>query len=206
MPKSGDWRATPLPPTRYLTQDELAKFLKTAEAESRKYALMFNLISYLALRVAECAALRLDAFSDPPNFVTIQGLKNGLKRPYPFPEPYQKMLKHWLADRKKLQGADKNPYLFPHRDFHETGHMIPEGIQFAFYAIAKKAGLKGHSVHDLRHTTAQELVRNKEGLAQVASWLRHREIDSSKRYVDHAVDLELDQRQAERALERFKKG
>lgn len=82
----------------------------------------------------------------------------------------------------------------------ETGHLTAEAIQFAFYRILKKAGLKDHSIHGLRHTAAQELVRNKEGITQVASWLRHRDIDSSKRYVDHSLDLELDQRQVERAL------
>jgi len=182
----------------YFQPDELTRFLKTAEAEGRKYALMFHLTYYLALRVAECAQLRLDAFSEDHKFVTIQGIKNGLKRPYPLPEKLQKILKQWLAERSKLPGASINPFLFPHRDYKETGHMIPEAIQFSFYKIAGKAGLKGFSVHSLRHTCAQEMVRNKEGLIQVASWLRHRDVSSSKRYVDHGQDLELDQRQVER--------
>jgi integrase len=189
---------------RYLAPDELERFLKTAAKEGRRWELVFSLTYYLALRVSECAAIRLDDFSDPPRFITIQGAKHGLKRPYPLPENYQKMLRLWLAERKKLPAADKNPFLFPHRDFIETGHLGSEAIQAAFYRILKKAGLKDHSVHDLRHTAAQELVRNREGIAQVASWLRHREIESSKRYVDHAQDLELDQRQVERALKRFR--
>lgn len=166
---------------RYLAPDELERFLKTAAKEGRRWELVFSLTYYLALRVSECAAIRLDDFSNPPRFVTIQGAKHGLKRPYPLPEKLQKKLKLWLAERSKLPEADKNPFLFPHRDFIETGHLTAEAIQMAFYRILKKAGLKDHSVHDLRHTAAQEMVRNKEGLAQVASWLRHKEIESSKR-------------------------
>jgi integrase len=187
-----------------LTPDELDRFLRAASKEGRKWDLVFSLVSYLALRVSEAATIRLEDFSDPPGFVTIQGLKHGLKRPYPLPEPLQRKLRLWLRERAKMPGANRNPYLFQHRDYVETGHLPAVSIQSAFYRIAKHAGLSPHSVHDLRHTVAQDLVRNKEGLGQVASWLRHKDIESSKIYIDHGRDVELDQRQVERASRRFK--
>ncbi len=189
---------------RYLTPDELDRFLRAASKEGRKWDLVFSLVSYLALRVSEAATIRLADFSDPPGFVTIQGLKGGLKRPYPLPEQLQRKLRLWTRERAKMPGANRSPFLFPHRDYVETGHLPAVSIQSAFYRIAHRAGLAPHSVHDLRHTAAQDLVRNKEGLGQVASWLRHRDLESSKVYINHGQDLELDQRQLERAGRKYR--
>jgi integrase len=54
------------------------------------------------------------------------------------------------------------------------------------------------SIHDLRHTAAQEMIRAGEDLATVQGWLRHRYIKSTQSYIDNHAKVEVEKRIAVR--------
>ncbi len=78
-----------------------------------------------------------------------------------------------------------------------------EGWKSAFRRAANKAGLKDYRMHDNRHTAASRLHRE-IGLAGVQEVLRHKQIETTRKYT-HVSDqekLEAMQRAADKAAER----
>ena len=61
----------------YMTQDELFQFMKEARKTGLKYDLVFSLVYYFAMRVAEMVNLRMEDFNLPSHQVTIKAMKGG---------------------------------------------------------------------------------------------------------------------------------
>jgi len=173
---------------RYLTEQELSAFFKIAK-RSKRDSLLFNLILFFGLRSREAAELKLSDFNLQDLKVTIAAVKNGLTREYlEVPDEIWRKLREYLKIRK---AHPMNPYLFPSR--HLTrGHMTPIGVQASFKRVCRKAGLVGHSVHDLRHTKGRELAMLNYSAYKIARFLRQRDSTSANKYVDLREDKETD--------------
>jgi len=181
---------------RYMTQDELERFMKAARRAGKKYDLLFSLVYYYAMRVAEVVTLRLDDFNLPSHQITIRAKKDGRVRVYDLPEQIEHKYTRWLKER----GSDENPFVFPSSTLPRSGHLSRDAAQAEFRLLAKKAGVgMPRSIHDLRHTAAQEMIRGGEDLATVQGWLRHRDIESTKAYIDDQTTAEVERRMAQRA-------
>ena len=174
---------------RVLTKDELERFLHQCQRQGRRTDAVFTLAWFFAMRVGEVAALRLSDLNHPSRQLTIRAEKNGLTRTYDVPERLWRKIELWLRERAKLEGAAENPWLFPGRRYPHSEHVGRDTLQAAFRELCRKAGIPGkHSIHELRATCATLRAREGDGIAQVAGWLRHREISSSQAYIDHAQD------------------
>jgi len=185
---------------RYMTGDELERFMKAARKARKKYDLLFSLVYFFAMRVAEVVALRLEDFNLPSHQVTIRAMKGGRFRAYDLPEQIEKKLIGWLKQRAMLYGADENPWVFPSSKLPRSGHMSRDAAQAEFRFLCQKAGVgMPRSIHDLRHTAAQEMIRAGEDLATVQGWLRHRDIKSTQTYIDDHATVEVEKRMAVRA-------
>jgi len=185
---------------RYMTQDELERFMKAARQVGKKYDLLFSLVYYYAMRVAEVVGLRLGDFNLPSHQITIRAKKDGRVRVYDLPEQIERKYSRWLKERAALPGSDENPYVFPSSTLPRSGHLSRAAAQAEFRLLAKKAGVgMPRSIHDLRHTAAQEMIRGGEDLATVQGWLRHRDIESTKTYIDDQTTAEVERRMAQRA-------
>lgn len=183
--------------TRYLTKGELHSFLRAAQAQGPKHHLIFALIYWFAMRAGECSGLRLADFRpvDRGNAhrytaLTIQGLKGGRTIEPEVPALIIDLLKAWLKRRSALPNAESNEWLFPARRQARTEHMSTEAIKVMFRTISKAAGIEGkHSVHDLRHSRAQHMAEDGKKQIEIASWLRHRNVSSSDRYI-HGIEVQ----------------
>lgn len=162
---------------------------------------MMSLAYWYGLRVAELVELKRADINESRRAIVIRGKKHGLAKEYEVPERLWKKYLSYMRQR----GVDQNPWLFRHRLYPETEHMSREGAQAIFERVLQASGVQGpHSIHDLRHTCAQEMARRGDSLYQIASWMRHRSLSSSMRYIDHRNDQAHSAEMTRRAEEVFK--
>ena len=185
---------------RYMTEDELERFMKAARKAGKKYDLLFSLVYYYAMRVAEVVGLTLEDLNLPSHQVTIRAAKGGRYRVYDLEERIEKKLHAWLKLRVELPSATENPYLFPSSTLPRSGNLSRDAAQLEFRILARKSGVgMPRSIHDLRHSSAQQMIKNGDDLATVQGWLRHRDITSTKAYIDDRVTAEHEKKMAKRA-------
>ena len=183
-----------------MTEEELEHFMTQARKSGPKYSLLFALTYYFAMRVAEVVSLLLtDLPPSKTHQITIRGLKGGRERTYDLPEQIEAKYRRWLKVRHSLPDSAENVYVFPSRTLPRSGHMSRDTAQLAFRTLAKRAGVAmPRSIHDLRHSKAQQLIRGHENLATVKGMLRHRDIQSTKVYIDDELSHDQQQRMAQR--------
>ena len=179
---------------RSLSEEELKRFFKAARA-SKKWRLMFSLALHLGLRAKEVAELKLVDVDRENLSITVHGCKKGRTRHYSadeLPAGIWRLVESWLRQRKAHR---LNPYLFPSR-LDPLGAMSVIGVQCAFKSVAKRAGIVGHSIHDLRHCCGQRLARMNYSALRISRWLRQQSSASAEAYVGAMEDKELGQRAA----------
>jgi integrase len=93
----------------------------------------------------------------------------------------------------KVREPKASPWVFPSRLYGGEEHMSTMSVQGTFRALCRRAGISGqHSVHDLRHTAATLMASAGDSAAQIASRLRHRDLQSAAVYIDFASTKEHD--------------
>lgn len=80
---------------------------------------------------------------------------------------------------------DVGPWLFTGRQ----GPLKKRQLQHLFTQYAKKAGVKGRSVHGLRHSIAVHLLESGEGIEYVADHLGHKNIQNTRIYAQITTAL-----------------
>jgi len=176
---------------RVLTPDEEERLLVAADRDGAKYGLIIRLILHLALRVSEVVSMRVEDFNalSRPHQVTVRGAKGGFTRTYDLPDRLYGRYQRWMKRREPKD----SPWLFPHRLYGRDEHMSTAGVQGTFRVLCLKANIPGqHSVHDLRHTAATRMAMSGDGVAQIAGRMRHRNVNSSQRYIEMRGNLEHD--------------
>lgn len=163
---------------RELLPEEQDLLFRAAHRRGSGYELLLMLCYALALRVKEAVQLRLDDFNPATKEVLIRGVKEGRHRHYHIPDLWP-LYERWLKDRGDRPA---NVWLFPHR-VKPYDHLTVGGAQAAFYNSARDAGITGHSVHDLRHSVAQDMANAGDPQTMIAAWLRHQSFASAERYV-----------------------
>ena len=96
------------------------------------------------MRVEEATLLTLESVDLKNLYIRIQRLKNGVSSQKPLWRHNAKLLRSYLRVRQ-----DAGPWLFTGRQ----GALKKRQIQQLFTDYAKQAGIKGRSIHSLRHTT-----------------------------------------------------
>ena len=189
-------------------------FFETAEKEKRKRnAFLFGLIYTYALRVSEVVRIRLDHIDKEKEEILIIASKNGYPRRYDFgptatPKLWRKY-RRWLRERSKYQGSNENPYLFMTKQSGKAKHMTRDSVQLEFKRICDRAGLitKGWnalSVHSLRHSMAVHKLLAGDNITEIRKWLRHRSIESTKRYIDEmGEELRINEKRTLNRAERY---
>jgi integrase/recombinase XerD len=176
---------------KYLPQDELQRFF-AAIASSRDRAL-FAVIYHYGLRVDEAMMLSVEDVDLKNHRIRIRRLKNGLGGEKPLWRHTAKLLRAYLRARR-----DAGPYLFTGRE----GPLKKRQVQNLFARYAEVAGIKGRSVHSLRHSIAVHLLDAGRGIEYIADHLGHRNIQNTRIYAQISHPL---REQVFRDLERHPK-
>ena len=190
--------------TKYLSEDQLARFMKVIKV-SKRDDLLFSLTLFLGLRVGEIVKVRLLDITHDSNQIFIKGLKNGLSRYYTMPGKLWKKYMRWIKERKNITDSCKNPFLFISNHGYYDQPMTEQAIKYSFKKYATMAGLdSSFSIHSLRHSSAIIRVKAGHSAPRIQKWLRHKTIASSMVYFDLAgPDIEQDEKDAQEAFSSY---
>ena len=168
---------------RYLTDNELQEFFSQT-TKNLKHELIFKLSYFYGCRAAEVSELRLENINLEEKTITIIAKKKGDVRIYSIPETIFSLLEKYLTERGQIQ----NQFLFPHR-FKKLEPITTVGIGKLFQFYAKRANIRAHSPHDLRHSIAIYMVKQGNSIIQIQKWLRQKSAGSAQKYIGLNPDL-----------------
>ena len=138
------------------------------------------LLLYTAVRLGECAALKLDdvCVSARRGVLIIRSGKGDTYREVPLNAEVREALKTWLKERNKRFPQTSDPAVF----------LNPKGKRLSARAIdliVRRIGVDAHlelSAHVLRHTCLTNLVRRGNDLVLVAEIAGHKRVETTRRY------------------------
>jgi integrase len=163
---------------RYLTQDEVTRLFKVIS--SPRDRALFALIYHYGLRVEEATLLTLEDVNLKDLHIRVHRLKHGVSTQKPLWRHNAKLLRSYLRVRQ-----DAGHYLFTGRQ----GALKKRQIQQLFTTYVKKAGIKGRSIHSLRHSIAVHLLEAGQGIEYVADHLGHKNIQNTRIYAQITTSL-----------------
>jgi integrase len=151
--------------TRYLQNDEIIRLLQEAAKHLRPILIV---ALYTGMRKGEILKLTWNDIDIDNRLIHVRNSKNGESRKVPMAEEVFKIL-------NQLQKMSDQ--LFTHSD----GSPVVN-IRTCFNNAVKRAGIRGFTFHDLRHTFASHLVMNSVDLLTVKELLGHKTIGMTLRY------------------------
>jgi site-specific recombinase XerD len=167
---------------RYLTRDEQARFLSVVKSQGNIRDLtMYSLMLMYGCRTEEVRAMKLEHLKLEDNSIYIARVKGSVSQYYPLRKDTRRLLERWLKAREKMSNADSE-YLFI-TERSGTDMMSRQNPQKSFERYAEDAGIKGHSPHSLRHSTAVNLLDEDVELYDIQTWLGHASINSTIKYL-----------------------
>jgi len=187
---------------RELTPAQQDDLFRAARRRGIREEFLLRLTYSLALRVKEAVELRLEDFDNSTKEVLIRGCKGGETRHYQLADLWP-LYEQWRKERDATT-PPSNPFLFPHRLRPADDHLTREGAKSLFYTVAKAAEIKGHSIHDLRHSIAQDMANAGDPQVMIAAWLRHQSMESSSRYVSTRITQAHQEMMMERRRRRWR--
>jgi site-specific recombinase XerD len=168
---------------RYLTEEELERFGKLTKKNPLN-ALAFHLTILGGLRVQELVNIKLEHFKwlDGAGKLWVERVKGGQKHHIALAPETERLYKRWMRVRNRLKTSRSNPFLFPSRLSRHRSRSR-DSFQFFFRDVCNQAGIKDHSIHDLRHSAAVLLLLQGKNLATVRNQLGHTQISSTEVYL-----------------------
>ncbi len=159
--------------TRRLEQGELDALLRTCDGTIMHSVILFAIET--AMRAGEIAILKWENVHILKRIAILPDTKNGESR-------------HVPLSPKALQIIDGMDRIGPTVFGFPNSHLITD----AFRRIAKKAGIQGLRLHDLRHEAVSRLFEKRLNVMEVASISGHRSLQMLQRYTHlRAEDLAL---------------
>lgn len=159
--------------TRFLDEEEKDRFLKACyEIDSNiLYPIVVMALS-TGMRKGEILELRTRNIDWSNKRIFIETSKNGESRFVPLIGHAEELI------GAKVRGHDPNSYLFTSKKHpSEKAYFRKE-----WEAALKKANLSNFRFHDLRHTAASYLAMSGANAIEIALFLGHKTLQSTKRY------------------------
>ena len=190
------------------TNEELSRFFAKIKFSSNppRYEAVFSLALRYAMRIGEVSKIKMNDVDLVNKKISIRGEKNGRQRTYTLSDDLVKLLKTHLRRSEKLgvylHCFDNKEYLFTNK---RGGCLSTHSIWVEFHKICELANIEDKSPHAFRHTAGTTYAMQGKGIAEVANFLRHSNINSSLRYItlrdNYKEDSEMDE-----VFERMRKG
>jgi integrase/recombinase XerD len=139
------------------------------------------------LRRGELERLQLDAWDREQGMLHVDGRKTGQERCVPVPELARQCLEAYLPQRhnqlERVGRIQEQALLISRHADRLTGSSISNGV----HALARRAGIAFHSVHQFRHSCASDLLEAGVALPDVQRILGHSVLQTTVRYT-HIAD------------------
>ncbi len=178
-PTVGIERYTEKPdPNRYLRSGEIERIIAQARVLDRRWGRMVALIVmawHCGLRKGNLLGLRWGEVDLVGRTVTVIRTKNG----DPITSPLSTRCVNELA---------RMPVQHPHALVFGNRFGQPFAFKNLWARCCAQAGLPGRNFHQLRHACGSELARNNIGQAAIMSYMGHRTLRASARYMHLNVD------------------
>lgn len=170
---------------RYLTKDELPRFLKALEEHSDQLSMAaIKLLLYTGCRKGEILTLQWHQVRLDEGRLFLPKTKNGHSRSILLNEKAIEV----LVSLGEEGEHDPQGYLFPSRGGTVKGHL--HDLRKPLQKVCEAAGIDGLRVHDLRHSFATLAVMSGASLYDIQKLLGHSDISMTQRYA-HMVDDNL---------------
>lgn len=160
---------------KYLTQQEVRSFFRAIPKEKIRDRLLFAFAYRYGMRTQELCDLPVESVNRTRWEITVQGLKNGLRRTYPIFRDLKPLVRKW-----KPSGAT----YFRGRQ----GPLSRKRVWGLFKEYAHAARLpEGFGAHSLRHSAAVHLLDSEGTIEEARDLLRHRHISTTEVYAELSV-------------------
>lgn len=165
-----------------LDPDQTARLLdlgpNSSDALDLRDAALFELVYSSGLRLAEVAALDLEAVDAASGVIEVTG-KGARTRIVPVGRIALARLKSWLQVRGLIARGDETALFVSRRG----GRLSHRSIQARLDRLARRAGLEQHvHPHMLRHAFASHLLESSGDLRAVQELLGHADISTTQIY------------------------
>jgi site-specific recombinase XerD len=166
---------------RALEPSQQKSFLRAVEGSpSKRDQALALLLFYTALRIGECAALKVEDVNAGlrKGQVIVRNGKGATYREVPLNSQVRQALRVWLVEREtKYQSGEQTAFFL-----NLKGQPLSiRAIDLSIRAFGKTAGLS-LSAHVLRHTCLTNLVRAGNDLVLVAEIAGHKRLETTRRY------------------------
>lgn len=173
---------------------EMEALLRGASTKRGTYARHLWLVTIAllygtGLRRGELERLDVGRWDRDAGILLIDGRKTGRERRVPVPPLVYQCLEAYLPfrhNRLEQLGRIDQPAMLVNRS---GGRLSATSISIGVHGIARRCGMRLHSLHQFRHTCASDLIAEGVGLAEVQRILGHQGIATTVRYV-HIADPE----------------
>lgn len=182
-----------------LSQEEAEELLANATAPKVRNTLMMKLQLETGPRVGELVRVRLEDVDLEEGTVNYRTLKkdNVEWRTLQFGFGVKALMNKWLNKgyRDRFKSANNSPYVFISR---RAAKISESGYNEKVKEAAQKAGIQKRTridsngkqewkvrSHVLRHTYAENMVRNGCDISRLADLMGHESIETTRKYLDH---------------------
>ena len=171
---------------RYLTKEELPRFLKTLdEQEDRLSVAAIRLLLFTGCRKSEILSLQWGQVRLSEGRIFLSKTKNGRARSVLLNAKAREVLEGMLTGKSEDTRTRESEFVFPSRAGTARGHI--NDLRKPFEAVCEAAGVEGLRIHDLRHSFATIAIMAGASLYDVQKLLGHSDIAMTQRYA-HMVD------------------
>ena len=172
---------------RYLTKEELPRFLKALdEQEDGLSKAAIKLLLFTGGRRGEITSLRYDQLKLNEKRLFLPDTKNGRSRSIILNDRAIAVIKELMKNKDESPGTKESDYLFPTKQGTKRPHIYD--LRTPFGKACDAAGISGLRVHDLRHSFATLALQGGASLYDVSKLLGHSDVSMTQRYAHMADD------------------
>jgi len=172
---------------RYLSKEELPKFLKALDEESDRLSVSaIRILLYTGCRREEILSMKWENVHLDEERIFLPKTKNGRSRTVHLNGRAKEVIQDLLTRKDQEDRTRGSEYVFPSRQGTKKGYIYD--LRKPFEKACGAAGIENFRVHDLRHSFASMAVSSGADLYAVQRLLGHQDIAMTQRYAHLAAD------------------
>jgi integrase len=172
---------------RYLSKDELPRFLKALEDENDQLSVgVLRLLLFTGCRRGDILSLKWEQVRMDEGRLFLPTTKNGRSRTVHLNARAKEVLLELRERKDQDSRTASSEYVFPSRQGTRKGHIFD--LRKPFERACERAGIDNFRIHDIRHPFASIAVMSGASLYDVQKLLGHQDIAMTQRYAHLSDD------------------